>query len=1530
MALEASAAVPPPGLSGPTSFSFSPPSHDDGPFFTDTHRHTHDNFAYGNTTGVGLGGRYLTFLSGSHWPQSNGVSSGGSTSSDAGGTTTTSSERKFCVIDLEPFLRGLVQEEKAFHAELDTYRQRDDNDRERLDEIEGGQVYINTQSGDSRSSAQWNGRRMPNVRRTAHRRRRDEFDDGQAGTSEYDDESELECAEVETTSNENGVVTVTTGTSHLSTPSTALPSTVSFHSKNTNTTQEPKSVDDLPIADPRIVTRRFVHPLLNYHSSAAASSSTSSSSQKLGKWGYGRSSPFVSSRRGQNNHGRASSSSSTSRGIESDADSPISLEERLRRERQRLHSSGITQFSWSTFEKSKHLRAGANKGVSDIAVAAAVAAAASAPITATSPDTPRINMRGDRTRRPSPERVPVSSKGRVSSGCVDPPSLGLRILVPLRGNVYVQDGVGHQAGSLRPLYEKSMLDRNVIRTRAGDDVGADKQDRTWSAEKRSRSGRDAAARGRNAVSPSPLSSGSVVGRDAGAIDPQLSPDGKMLAFVVAGEIYVMSCGDNSNNNKSSSTVIQTSSENAMEVETSSQTTAKSAFAGGAKTPIRITFGASSDLDEWDSEEDEDDDDEYDDGFDDDVESTAVTSRDDRTESSENDEMDISRRETRTSAQSLASAGRRRRRRQRLRRSRRRRKIERDPDRCVSHGLADFVAQEEMERYRGFWWDTTSTGILFARVDETRVPPYRITHQGRDAPAGDDSTYEDHRYPFAGEENPEVTLGYVRIDRSTMLGQPETESFFCGSREEAEGDIEVFMEDEANDEIIAQTKSSPQVSLSQRQQKGTWRGRSPQKSYQSPEEAADAVARYNWSNVRWFDPPTDASEYLARVSWLPDGAAAVQWEDRSQSTLMLVRTDIRTGETNTLLVEKSDYWINLHHMFRLLPRPIHPDECRQRSRPVQRQKVSSHFKLPNGSFSFLFASERTGYSHIYLYTYVPGDQKATLIRAISAGEWVVESIAGVDMENDVVYITGTYDSPLERHLYALPLINPWIRVAADSIGSDIASQEGSSGGGSGMAVRRGFKQVMSTLSGAAISKTHRPFRRKTDSSGGVAAAVFGLGTSEPNTEDIPTPEPMRLTKDPGMHSIVMDDACRLLVDTSSDLGRPTSSRVYALPVGGPFRSSIPVGSTRLPERIDDGRSSRSQNESVSIDISRTLLSSRGLKLLFVPYDSSFDEKLKTSSSFGRKNSNGSSQSGSSRSSNNYGFPPPELLSFPTSDGTEMLHAALYRPDALVHGPGPYPLICAVYGGPHVQRVNRSWSQCADMRAQRLCSLGFAVLKCDNRGSARRGLVFEGAIQRRLGRMEVLDQVTAVRQLAMRGIADSNRVGIYGWSYGGYLAIMCLCRAPDVFHVAVAGAPVTSWDGYDTHYTERYMGLPSNNPLGYEESAVFEHIPNMRGKMMLVHGLIDENVHFRHTARLINRLIAAGKDYDLLIFPDERHSPRRLRDRIYMEKRISDYFVRHLLGEGGGSRVATNSQHGSGDGGSSGGNSLGFVRAMAGHL
>ncbi|MGA7912973.1 MAG: DPP IV N-terminal domain-containing protein [Candidatus Dormiibacterota bacterium] len=252
-----------------------------------------------------------------------------------------------------------------------------------------------------------------------------------------------------------------------------------------------------------------------------------------------------------------------------------------------------------------------------------------------------------------------------------------------------------------------------------------------------------------------------------------------------------------------------------------------------------------------------------------------------------------------------------------------------------------------------------------------------------------------------------------------------------------------------------------------------------------------------------------------------------------------------------------------------------------------------------------------------------------------------------------------------------------------------------------------------------------------------------------------------------------------------------------------------------------------------------------------------------------------------------LPPPELHAFENADGV-MLHTAVYRPAAS----GKRPVIVDVYGGPHVQTVTDSWALTANLRAQLLAANGFVVLRVDNRGSNRRGVAFESAISRRMGELEVQDQLEAVRWLDTLGIADLTRVGIYGWSYGGYMTAMALVRAPDVFKVGVAGAPVTSWDGYDTAYTERYMGTPESNPAGYQASSVMTYAERLRGKLLLVHGLIDENVHFRHTARLMQALIDSHKPFDVMLYPNERHMPRSLEDRVAMEAQILDYFTTHL--------------------------------------
>ncbi|CAF2491403.1 unnamed protein product [Rotaria sp. Silwood2] len=254
--------------------------------------------------------------------------------------------------------------------------------------------------------------------------------------------------------------------------------------------------------------------------------------------------------------------------------------------------------------------------------------------------------------------------------------------------------------------------------------------------------------------------------------------------------------------------------------------------------------------------------------------------------------------------------------------------------------------------------------------------------------------------------------------------------------------------------------------------------------------------------------------------------------------------------------------------------------------------------------------------------------------------------------------------------------------------------------------------------------------------------------------------------------------------------------------------------------------------------------------------------------------------------------PQLIKIQNRNN-DTLYCAVYKPDdEQGKYQRPYPTLVSVYGGPHLQRVINSWSLRADMRCQRLVESGYVVLRLDNRGSPNRGLAFESAIRYDMGNLELEDQVDGINYLIKQGITDKARVGIYGWSYGGYMSAMALVRQSEVFKLGIAGAPVTHWDGYDTHYTERYMGTPEYNPLGYVVSSVMHHISNLTGHLMIIHGLIDENVHFRHSARLINALIRANKSYELILFPDERHMPRKLDERIYMEDRIFEFIRKSL--------------------------------------
>ncbi|PKU35307.1 dipeptidyl peptidase 8 [Limosa lapponica baueri] len=202
---------------------------------------------------------------------------------------------------------------------------------------------------------------------------------------------------------------------------------------------------------------------------------------------------------------------------------------------------------------------------------------------------------------------------------------------------------------------------------------------------------------------------------------------------------------------------------------------------------------------------------------------------------------------------------------------------------------------------------------------------------------------------------------------------------------------------------------------------------------------------------------------------------------------------------------------------------------------------------------------------------------------------------------------------------------------------------------------------------------------------------------------------------------------------------------------------------------------------------------------------------------------------------------------------------------------------------------------------LDSAGYCVVVIDNRGSCHRGLKFEGAFKYKMGQIEIDDQVEGLQYLASQyDFIDLDRVGIHGWSYGGYLSLMALMQRSDIFRVAIAGAPVTLWIFYDTGYTERYMGHPDHNEQGYYLGSVAmqaEKFPSEPNRLLLLHGFLDENVHFAHTSILLSFLVRAGKPYDLQIYPQERHSIRVPESGEHYELHLLYYLQENL-----GSRIA----------------------------
>jgi dipeptidyl-peptidase-4 len=218
---------------------------------------------------------------------------------------------------------------------------------------------------------------------------------------------------------------------------------------------------------------------------------------------------------------------------------------------------------------------------------------------------------------------------------------------------------------------------------------------------------------------------------------------------------------------------------------------------------------------------------------------------------------------------------------------------------------------------------------------------------------------------------------------------------------------------------------------------------------------------------------------------------------------------------------------------------------------------------------------------------------------------------------------------------------------------------------------------------------------------------------------------------------------------------------------------------------------------------------------------------------------------------------------------------------------YPVIIYVYGGPHVQLIDKSWTGGAGFWLNFLAQKGYVVFSLDNRGSSGRGFAFESIIHRQLGKTEMEDQMAGVRYLKSLDYVDTAHIGVNGWSFGGFMTISLMLHHPGVFKVACAGGPVIDWKWYEVMYGERYMDTPMENPEGYEESSLMNCVGNLKGRLMIIHGTNDNTVVWQNSLSFIDECIKQGKQIDYFVYPGALHNMAG-KARVHLFNKMAGYY------------------------------------------
>jgi len=257
---------------------------------------------------------------------------------------------------------------------------------------------------------------------------------------------------------------------------------------------------------------------------------------------------------------------------------------------------------------------------------------------------------------------------------------------------------------------------------------------------------------------------------------------------------------------------------------------------------------------------------------------------------------------------------------------------------------------------------------------------------------------------------------------------------------------------------------------------------------------------------------------------------------------------------------------------------------------------------------------------------------------------------------------------------------------------------------------------------------------------------------------------------------------------------------------------------------------------------------------------------------------------------YELPAKEFFTIVSRDGLEF-QCSMVKPPHFDPGE-KYPVIIYVYGGPHAQVVRNRWDGTRYLWHSMMAQNGYIIFSLDNRGSYGKGAEWEDPVHKSLGNLELADQITGVEHLKSLPYVDSARIGIWGWSYGGYMTCLAMFKEPGVFAAGAAVAALADWRYYDTIYTERYMARPEDNEEGYEDGSPINFADGLEAPLLLIHGSADDNVHMQNTMQMIEALIDNGKDFELMLYPGKTHGIDGNTARKHLFKRLTRFFERHL--------------------------------------